>query len=78
MAKDKPIHVTQRSDGDWQLKPEGNQRAIKITDTQKEAINVGRDLAREKQTELVIHGKDGKIRDKESYGNDPYPPKDTK
>jgi len=27
---------------------------------------------------VVIHGRDGKIRDKDSYGNDPVPPKDKK
>lgn len=83
MAKGKPknkpksIHVTPTGE-DWQLKIEGNQRATKITSTQKEATDAGRKIAREKQAELFIHDKQGKIRDRESYGNDPYPPKDTK
>ena len=29
-------------------------------------------------SELVIHGINGKIRDKDSYGNDPHPPHDRK
>ena len=40
-------------------------------DTQEEAINEGRGLAEQEQGELVIHGEDGKIREKDSHGNDP-------
>lgn len=46
--------------------------------TQKEAIDYGRKVAINQQSELVIHGVNGKIRDKDSYGNDPIPPRDTK
>jgi hypothetical protein len=28
--------------------------------------------------ELVTHGKDGRIQDSDSYGNDPVPPRDRK
>ena len=68
-------HVTKRTDGCWQVKGEGNSRATKVTNTQKEAINRARDIAIKKHSEVVIHGRDGKIRDKNSYGNDPFPPK---
>lgn len=44
----------------------------------KEAITYGRDIAIHQQSELVIHDRHGRIRDKDSYGNDPCPPKDTK
>ena len=47
-------------------------------DTQKQAIDIARQIAKNQQSELVIHKKDGTIRDKDSYGNDPHPPKDTK
>jgi hypothetical protein len=46
--------------------------------TQKAAITKGRELAKQEHIELVIHGRNGKIRDKDSYGNDPFPPRDTK
>jgi hypothetical protein len=49
-----------------------------ITETKKEAVEVAREIARNNHSELVIHGKDGKIQDKDSYGNDPVPPKDKK
>ncbi len=68
-------HVTYRSSGDWQVKGEGNSKATVITDTQKEAIDIAREIARNQGSELIIHGKDGRIREKDSHGNDPFPPK---
>lgn len=68
-------HVTRRPDGNWQVKGEGNKRPTAVTSTQKESISIATGIARNQQSELVIHGKDGKIREKNSYGHDPYPPK---
>ena len=50
-------------------------RASVVTDTQKEAINLGREISRNQRGELFIHGVDGKIRARDSHGNDPYPPR---
>jgi hypothetical protein len=44
--------------------------------TQKTAIGKARKTAIKEKSEVVIHGMDGKIRNKDSYGNDPCPPKD--
>ena len=52
-------HVTPRPDGQWQVKAEGNTRATAVTSTQREAISIAREIARNQQSELVIHGKDG-------------------
>ena len=71
-------HVTPRPDGKWQVKGAGNEKATKVTTTQKEAIEVARKIAINQQSEVVIHGTNGQIRDKDSYGNDPHPPKDKK
>lgn len=60
----------------WAVKGEGNKRATKVTDTQKQAINVAKEIAQNQKSELITQGRDGKIRSKDSYGNDPYPPKD--
>ena len=52
--------------------------AVKITrefNTQREAIKAARDIAQSQGTELYIHGRDGRIRGRESYGRDPFPPK---
>lgn len=70
----KDVHVTPRPGG-WAVQKSGSDRASKATHTQREAIAAGRRLAREEKSELVIHGEDGRIREKNSYGNDPFPPK---
>lgn len=68
-------HVTPHPDGGWQVIKEGSERATVRTDTQKEAIEIGRGISRNQETELVIHRPDGRIREKDSHGKDPYPPK---
>lgn len=68
-------HVTPHSGGGFQVKGAGNSRATKIFDTQREAITYGREIAKNQQSELVIHNLKGRIREKNSYGNDPYPPR---
>ena len=59
----------------WKIKGEGNEKATKIVETQKEAIDIAREIAKNQQSELVIHKTNGQIREKNSYGNDPFPPK---
>ena len=71
----KKQHVVPHPDGGWQVKGEGNSRATVRTETQKDAINIARDIARNQGSELVIHRSDGTIRDKDSHGRDPFPPK---
>ena len=66
------------NNGKWSVKGAGNEKSTVTTNTQKQAIGKARDIAKRQGSEVVIHGKDGKIRDKDSYGNDPNPPKDTK
>lgn len=67
-------HVTPHPGGGWQIKGAGNKRATVRTDTQREAIDIAREIARNQESELVIHRPNGTIRDKDSYGNDPFPP----
>lgn len=73
----KPIHVVPRKDG-WAVKREATDRASSVHPTKGDALKQGRDIARREHTELVIHGKDGRIQDKDSFGSDPFPPRDTK
>lgn len=68
-------HVVPHPNGGWQVKGEGNSRATVRTATQKEAIDVARSIARNQGSELVVHRSDGRIRDKDSHGKDPFPPK---
>ena len=70
-------HVVPLGNG-WAVKGEGNTRFTVITDVKKDAVDVAREIAKNNRSELVIHGRDGRIQDKDSYGNDPFPPKDTK
>lgn len=76
-SKSKNQHVVP-SKGGWKVKGAGKSNASSSHKTQKAAIKAGRQKAKKNNSELVIHGKSGKIRDKDSYGNDPNPPKDTK
>lgn len=72
-------HVVPLGNG-WAVKGAGNDRITVITETKKEAVEVARKIAKNNHSELVIHGKDGKIQDKDSYSysNDTVPPKDKK
>lgn len=61
--------------GEWAVRGEGNQRATSVHSTQQEAIDSAREIARNQQSELFIHGRDGRIRERDSHGKDPFPPK---
>ncbi len=65
-------------DGEWGVRGEGNDRLTSIHRTQGEAIDAARDIAINQRSEVVIHRHDGTIRDRDSYGNDPFPPRDRK
>ncbi len=68
-------HVTPHAGGGWQVKGAGNGKATVVTTTQREAIAQAKRIAVHQKSEVVIHGTDWKIREKNSYGNDPHPPK---
>jgi hypothetical protein len=67
-------HVVPHAAG-WAVKAVGNQRASSVHPTQAGAIAAARDAAVKAKGELLIHGRDGQIRDRSTYGKDPYPPK---
>lgn len=68
-------HVVPSSNGGWSVRSTGAARATKTFPTQNAAIRLGRALARKDGSELYIHRSDGTIRDRSSYGRDPFPPK---
>ncbi|MGN0281351.1 MAG: DUF2188 domain-containing protein [Prevotella sp.] len=70
----KNIHVVHNGD-QWKVKQEHAQRSSGIFRTQQEAFVRAREIAIKNGQEVAIHGLDGRIREKHSYGNDPYPPK---
>ena len=59
----------------WAVKGEGNHRNTAICKTQKDAINKARQISQNQDSELIIHGRNGQIRERDSHGHDPYPPK---
>lgn len=63
------------SGGKWSVRSAGARRASGTFETQREAIHDARERARRQGTELYIHGRDGRIRDRSSFGRDPHPPK---
>jgi hypothetical protein len=67
-------HVVPATEG-WSVKKAGSPRATSTHATQSEAITAANRLARTQKTEVYIHGRDGRIRERNSFGNDPYPPK---
>lgn len=73
MAKGKSQHVVPR-DGEWAVKRGGSDRATTVVPTQKEAIKIAREIAKNQNAELFIHRRDGQIRERDSFGNDPHPP----
>ena len=67
-------HVLKRN-GHWAVIGEGNSRATSTHKTQNEATKVATSIAKNQKSELIVHDKEGLISRRNSYGNDPYPPK---
>jgi len=67
-------HVLPRSDG-WGVKTAGATRDTKIFSKQSQAINFAKEIAKNREAELFIHSKDGRIRERNTYGKDPNPPR---
>ena len=71
MAKN--IHVVKSGDH-WEVKEEKNPSPLAQLRTQTDAIQYAREIAQLYKTRVLIHGRSGKIKGGDSYGNDPYPP----
>lgn len=67
-------HVVPASDGGWNIKKGGAQRASVHYDNKSEAISAAREISRHQHSELVIHNRNGRISQSDSHGRDPYPP----
>ncbi len=73
----KNVHVVPHSTG-WAVRIEGNERVSSLHSTKQQAMEIARNRARDDEVELVIHGRNGQIQDKDSYGPDQCPPRDSK
>ncbi|CAN5901354.1 MAG: DUF2188 domain-containing protein [Gemmatimonadetes bacterium] len=67
-------HVVPNGDR-WGVRGEGNRRLTSQHDTQAQAIDAAREIARRQGSELIIHRPDGRIRSRDSHGSDPFPPR---
>ena len=70
----KNVHVVTHN-GEWAVRKEWNKNVSNIFSNQKDAINFGKTLAKESQSELFIHWRNWQIREINTYGQDPYPPR---
>ncbi len=70
-------YVVPTDDG-WGVRGENNEKLTKKFDKKSDAVDYAKDIAKNQKPELTILKKDGKIQNKNSYGNDPNLPKDKK
>jgi hypothetical protein len=70
----KNVHTVPHGDG-WANRRDGSERVSNSAPTKERAERIGRDMAKRDGVEHFIHRKDGTIGERNSYGNDPYPPK---
>lgn len=63
------------NNGGWSVRKAGSSRASGTYSTKDEAVRAGTKIAKNQGTELYVHGRDGRIQERNSYGRDPHPPK---
>jgi hypothetical protein len=68
-------HVVPSSRGGWDVKRGGADRASVHFETKQAAVDHGRQVSRNQETELRIHNRDGRIAQSDSHGRDPNPPR---
>lgn len=59
-------HVVPHERG-WAVRGEGNERITASYDYQDDAIRRATEIAKNYKSDVIIHGSDGKIRDRRSY-----------
>jgi hypothetical protein len=64
----KDVHVIRNPRGGWDAKK--GDRVLSTSRTQANAIKKGKAQAGRGHVDFVVHGRDGKIRSKDSYGSE--------
>ncbi len=59
---------------DWKVHSAGADRAAGVFASKADAVERAREIAINKQAELLVQNRDGQIGWRNSHGNDPYPP----
>lgn len=73
MGEKRNQHVVPHPEG-WAVRGEGSKRATETFDRKNDAVQRGREIAKNQGTELLIHGLNGQIQTRDSHGKDPFPP----
>ena len=71
MPRKPAIEVEPRPDGQWARQQQGTSRAGSLHNSQAAAVKVARAQAKREKTELIVKGENGRIRERDSFGNDP-------
>jgi uncharacterized protein DUF2188 len=71
MPNNGDVHVVRDNNGEWVVRIEGKPNRRSTHRTQADAAKAGRDIARRNKSELLVHGRDGKIRERSTFGHDP-------
>jgi len=71
MKRGSDVFVSPHPEGGWQVKKAGATKAYRRFRTQKDAVKLGRAMAKKASSELVIQNTKGQIREKDSHGHDP-------
>lgn len=77
MSRDS-YHVVSRADGKWSVRKTGEGRASKVFGDRSAAISYARTIARGNNGEMIVHGRDGRIRESNSYGKDSASPRNSR
>ena len=63
-------HVVSHGDG-WAVRADGTDQPFAVFKTQGEAWEKAKSIARKERAEALLHGRNGVIRARNSYGHDP-------
>ncbi len=74
MGGKKDVHTTPNPSGSGWVNSVGGKPAGVTHRTQEAAIDAGRRIAERGEAEHFIHGRNGQIRERNTYGQDPFPP----
>jgi hypothetical protein len=69
MAKNQ--HVVGHESGGWAVREEGAAAPVAVFKTQSDAWEKAKSIARKERTEALLHGRNGAIRARSTYGRDP-------
>jgi hypothetical protein len=74
--KTKGIHTVYNAERRrWENKKDKSARPLSSHLTRNNAVEKGRRIAKKGRAEHIIHYQEGPIQKRNSYGNDPFPPK---